>query len=343
MKDLLLLKQKIDTLSYPETIPDPSYITALTEELNSVLDNEAAAIRPPDKNGKPGGLVLLEKKPVVLIPDLHARTGFLRHVLEYRPDGAGTVLELLAGEEAYLVFLGDAFHSENHKLGRWIKAFSEFKSRYRQHEAIDEEMRDSLSLAAMLMELKKNFPLSFHFLKGNHENIANEDCDGNYPFGKFAYEGEMVKAWVKKFMPEVFFDMYYQYEKKLPVLAAGWNFLVSHAEPSAVFTADKVINYHYHPEVIYGLTWTGNDQAGEDAVGGMLDNFIENREVRRWYFGGHRPAGALYRLRAGGQYVQINSPVSEVIAHIRTTGDFNPDKDIFELNSEDTRGVLNTV
>lgn len=76
----------------------------------------------------------------------------------------------------------------------------------------------------------------------------------------------MVTLYIKKFYGKEFLSQYYAFEKKLPVLAAGKNFLVSHAEPESFYPEYMVINYHSYPEVIYGLTWTANEAAEEGSV-----------------------------------------------------------------------------
>ena len=94
-------------------------------------------------------------------------------------------------------------------------------------------MRESLGLMEMVMECKSAFPGRFHFLKGNHENIANEEGGGNHPFVKFALEGFMVADYMRLLLRRRrSWPATTSFEKELPLLAVGSGFLASHAEPA---------------------------------------------------------------------------------------------------------------
>ena len=105
---------------------------------------------------------------------------FLTSVLAFRPEDDRRVLDRLAEGSIQVVCVGDGFHAEGRALRRWQSALEEFKHGYRRHEAMDAEMRESLGLMEMVMELKAEFPEGFHFLKGNHENITNEQGAVSY-------------------------------------------------------------------------------------------------------------------------------------------------------------------
>ena len=45
------------------------------------LNNESIDIRPQGNDGQPGGLVLLRSIPTIVVPDLHARIGYLEALL----------------------------------------------------------------------------------------------------------------------------------------------------------------------------------------------------------------------------------------------------------------------
>lgn len=198
---------------------------------------------------------------------------------------------------------------------------------------MDQEMIESLGTMEMVMNLKILFPRLFHFLKGNHENILNEEDHGNYPFRKYAYEGAMVLEYMKKFYSGDFLNTYARFEKNLPLLAIGNSYLISHAEPLEFFAYRSVLNYRHYPDVIRGLTWTDNDQADDDSVQEMLAHYLSPELAEdAFYFGGHRHVLDAYQLRAKGRFVQINHPKKYMIAHIHENGVFNPDTDIFEIN-----------
>ena len=227
----------------------------------------------------------------------------------------------MASEKLQIICVGDGVHAEKRAAKRWSMAFKEFEGDYTVHENIDEEMKESLGLMEMVMEVKINYPSNFHFFKGNHENIKNEEGGGNYPFVKFSYEGPMIAYYISKFYGEEFLEQYYQFEKNLPLFAVGKNFLVSHAEPVSFFSREEILEYRRNPDVVEGLTWTADGSADDGSVQKMLEYYIENEEDRKnsYYFGGHRPVKNLYNPRAEGRYIQIHNPDKFIIAKIGET------------------------
>lgn len=318
--------------------PEVNHFIDMIERANLVLLNEEEETRPRDASGLPGGLVYLKKDiPAVIVPDLHARMNFLLSVLLYSFEKgecslASGIVSGLESRAIQVVCVGDAFHAEGRARRRWELAFEEYKCGFINHEAMDEEMRESLGIMEMIMELKISYPEHFHFLKGNHENIKNELGGGNFPFRKLVIEGEMVAEYVKKFYGEKFLECYYSFEKNLPLLAVGANFLVSHAEPAEFYSREDVIEYRKKPYVVEGLTWTANDTADEGSVGRMIESYLgAHRHDFFYYFGGHRPVKNRYNLRAGGYYVQIHNPEKFIIAVLTPGVRFDLQNDIIEI------------
>ena len=198
---------------------------------------------------------------------------------------------------------------------------------------MDKEMRENLGLLQMIILMKTAFPKQFHFLKGNHENIANEQGQGNFPFRKFVYEGEMVKLWTEKFMGSEVFELIYRWEKLLPLMAEGPDFLISHCEPGRSLTPEEVINAYESSDVIYNLTWVDNGQAEDGSAAETLANFNKNAETGL-IFGGHRAVSGEFELRQDGRYVQINTPNKWVIAAVADIEIFKPDRDIICLKDD---------
>ncbi len=327
------LKNKLTEIYNRDTLPGrDAYLNKLSL-VTDILKNEDENSRPGDQKGNPGGIIYLKKLSTVIVPDLHARTGLLPALLDFNKGGDFNVLDRLASGDLQIVCVGDGFHAEARAVRRWEEAFEEFEGGYVNHRNMDEEMKESLGLMEMVFEIKSAFPEQFHFLKGNHENVKNENGYGNYSFGKFVYEGEMVTTYIRKFYGDDFLNQYYLFEKELPVFAVGSDFLISHAEPAFFFSKDEIINYRSNPEVIYGLTWTGNDQAEYRSVQRMLDYYIkaENRS-NAYYFGGHRPVNGLYNLRAEGRYVQIHNPRHFAAAFLMNNKKINLDNDIIEFS-----------
>jgi hypothetical protein len=316
-----------------ETNKLPSY-KKLEEILGGAVDcmeGMVESIRPKNDNGRAGGLIFLQPAPLTLVvTDLHARKDYLLKALEFQIPSGKSAFEGLQAGEINLICLGDAFHGESRARLRWQQALDEYSTGYKKHKAMDQEMEENLHLIMMIALLKQTFPNRFFFLKGNHENIANERGEGNYPFRKYAFEGEMVKSWVLKFMGDSGLKSLYLYEKALPLGVRGPGFLVTHAEPGFVMTPDDIRNCYLQPEVIYQLTWTNNDQAEEGSVSGTLENFFGPASETK-IFGGHRPVKGKYDLRQDSRYVQFNRPDEFLLAIIEDITVFDPESDIIYL------------
>ena len=328
------LAEKLQQIYHRREPPErDAYLETLLGALE-VLGSEPERVRPADPDWRPGGLVLLDQGlPTIVVPDLHARMDFFLSVLAYEAEEGRRTIDLLAEGRLQLVCLGDGVHSEGRAARRWRMAMDEFRAEYRVHDSMDQEMRESLGVMAMVMEVKRSFPGCFHFLKGNHENITNEMGNGNLPFRKFALEGIMTLDYMERFYGEEMVQAYALFEKELPLLAAGRGFLISHAEPCSFFDRKSIIAYRRHPEVVSGLTWTDNDEAEGGSVQRMLTHYLGEAEGQSgWYFTGHRPVSGRYRLRAGGRLVQIHDPERFIIAHLPASSEIEPERNVLEID-----------
>jgi hypothetical protein len=298
-----------------------------------VLLEEGEPLRPRDAEGRPGGLLQLDRgTPVVIVPDLHGRMDFFLRVLAWQPTEGEMAMHMMGQGRLQLLCLGDIMHGEGHAAARWRAAEAEFKGGFRSHKYMDEEMRESLGMMGMIMETKRQFPRHFHVLKGNHENIANEEGNGNFPFRKLALESLMVFTYMQQFYGEELLATIARFEKELPLLAVGRAFLASHAEPAAFFPRERVIDYHQDAEVVTGLTWTGNDEAESGSVAEMLAYYLGEEEAAgAYYFGGHRPVEDGYQLRADGRFVQVHNPARRTIAFLPAEGELDPARDVREI------------
>jgi len=322
---------RIMSKAYGRDVLDSKTIEACLDSVIPALSTESPFIRPPDRKGNPGGLVLLYPAPTIVVPDLHARTGYLLSLMQWEPPGMRkTVFEALSEGELQVVCVGDGFHAEARAIRRWQKAFDEFSGEFHTHKAMDEEMRESIGVMLMVMELKTAFPDFFHFLKGNHENIANENLDENRSFGKFVYEGAMVKLWFKKFISSSVFKKYYLFEKMLPGFAVGDRFCVTHAEPRRYHPRGELVNALINRKVLYDLTWTGNDEAETGSVQSYLNEYFPYYP-QAIMFGGHRPVTGQYHLRAEGKYVQIHNPEIYNAVFIRNMSVFSLQRSFYTL------------
>lgn len=307
----------------------------LFSEVNNVLASEDAQMRPRASTGEPGGLVYLDRSlPTALLPDIHARPGLLAAALGYRPGGGQSVMELLLAGAIQLVCLGDYFHGEGRVRRRWKRAFEEFSDGFRNHASMDEEMAESLAVLMMVATLKAAFPSKVHLLKGNHENVTNESGGGNYPFGKYAYEGAMVLDYLQLVYNDEVIARIYEFEKRLPLLAVGERYIITHAEPARLFSREEVIEYRNREEVVYGLTWTDNDDADPHAVEETLAHYLgPERSRQALHFGGHRPVSGSYGLRASGRYVQIHNPSRYIMALLPPGRPADPERDVVDLGA----------
>jgi len=311
------------------TLPETKYLGNLVNSVIDLLDDENENIRPVCSHGLPGGLIKLPGgMPVIVVPDLHARGAFILALLKHEIDGV-SVETLLSENKLQVVCVGDGFHSEFDKASRWRSAFLEYQDDFRWHDAMDAEMRESLGLMEMIMLLKLAYSDNFHFLKGNHENILNEDIDGNRSFMKYSMEGPMVRYFMEKFYGFSLLEDYAAFEKRLPLLVVGDYFLVSHAEPAQMYIEKDILEFRDNPDVVFGLTWTANDAAEEGSVADMLKSFLG--ENGRWYIAGHRTIKEDYRLRADGRFVQIHNPSRFQIAFLPADRNFDPTGDIVVL------------
>ena len=302
--------------------PGEEKLLSVLEKIKKVTENENQDIRPADRGGRPGGLILLKDLPLIIVPDLHARVGYMKALADWKPPGMERpVLDLLEEGKIQIVCAGDGFQSERAGRKRWLHAYEEYKGGFLRHRAMDSEMRDSLTLMLAVMNWKIRYPDNFHFLKGNHENIMNETSDDNRAFAKYAAEGEMVKQWAKKFLGNRVLSLYYDFEKFLPVMAVGRFCIVTHAEPRKYYTKDDIINCYDRRRIIFDLTWTDNGESEEGTAESYLDEYFPPLKEARMY-GGHRPVNGKYSLRAGGRFVQIHNPERYAAVFLRTVKDF---------------------
>ncbi|PKL25124.1 MAG: hypothetical protein CVV47_07525 [Spirochaetae bacterium HGW-Spirochaetae-3] len=313
-----------------KALPDGAWLAALVGRARETLGRESESLRPAALDGRPGGLLRLPRGiATIVVPDLHARGGFVLSLLETSLPEGGAVIDALAAGKLQILCLGDGFHAEARAAERWKRAYGEFLGGYREKQAMDEEMGESLSLMEMIMICKIAYPDRFHFLKGNHENVLDEEGDGNHSFGKFAEEGAMVAEYMTRFYGPELTAAYAAFEKDLPLFAAGGRFLASHAEPARAFSDEELTDAPNRPDVILGLTWTDNGAADPGAVPGLLDRFLPDDPDAR-YFTGHRPVPMRkrYRERSGGRHLQIHAPDSYNVAWVMPDRPFDKDLDI---------------
>ncbi len=348
-----LTLSKLESYAQMQNLPSGVELKGALKKAVHALQSEDTSYRPLDKDGHGGGLLQFsDSLATVIVPDLHARADFLMAVLRMsvptavlpesknhhrmtsHPVQRITVFEALQKKQIRLICLGDALHAESRQRDRWLRAYGYFLQGQKINNPMIEEMCEGLSLIMMICSLKSAFPENFHFLKGNHENILNQDSNGNHAFKKFAAEGEMVFEFMKQAYGNNVLGLYDIFEKSLPLFVQTPWFLASHAEPNRIFTRDEIINAYQELDVIFGLTWTPNEAAAPQNVPAMLSAFIPDNPHALW-FGGHRPVlDARYLLRAGDKYVQIHNPAAMNVALVPgKIQNFNFDTQILDVSA----------
>lgn len=335
---------------YENGLPVSEYLKNRLEGATKVLESESNLYRPYDKDGNPGGLLdftskKFESLPVIVVPDLHGRYDFLCNLMGcHIVCKEKTVLENLFDKEVRIVCVGDGMHSESRGRERWLEACNEYENGNIVNPAMIEEMKENLLTMMYVMALKEYFPENFHFLKGNHENILNQEGHGNHPFKKYAHESFMVYDFMDEVYGEAILNLMGDFESKLPLLAVFPECVISHAEPLVSYSRNEIVNCYLNASVILGLTWTANDSARLGSVEQTIKNLFHNglnsyfsSSVKKMisnavYIGGHRTVKERFALRQNGRYVQIHNPNEENVAFVQPGKIFNPNTDILALS-----------
>ncbi|MCQ2576589.1 MAG: metallophosphoesterase [Treponema sp.] len=314
----------------------PSYETLYetASKASDLLEKEITAYRPAADNGKAGSLLEFGSLPVIVVPDIHARKEFLTNILKFslpkdftQTSRKFTVEQAMKQNKLLVICVGDGIHNELNKE-RWLKIQSEFEDLNFEGSAMKEEMSESLQTLQKLMELKIKYPENFHFLKGNHENILNENTGGDFAFLKFADEGLMVRTFISNYYGDDILYLISCYEKALPLLAYGSNYVVSHAEPVCPYTRDLLINARMYDIVVNGLIWTKNEDvpAGENTAEVMMEHLLKKDKIKEAvHFTGHRPVSGDYALRQKGKIIQLHNPRRQNIALVYADRIFDPE------------------
>ena len=197
---------------------------------------------------------------------------------------------------------------------------------------MDKEMAAALAAAQIVLEAKASFPRHFHYIKGNHDNITDEEGRGDHSFYKFVVEGEMVASWFAVSYGNRLLSSYREFELDLPLLTLGRRFAASHGEPAFALSREDLIEYRSRPDVVEALIWTANDAAEPFAVRQSLEALMgpEAAEGALW-FAGHRPVQGRYALRAGGRFVQFHDPGAQRVAYLLPGRDPDPERDIYDI------------
>lgn len=296
-----------------------------------ILENEVAALRPKDSSGLPGGMILLKNSiSTLIVPDLHGRSTFLPDLLKSTSQGH-KIIDLLKENSLQIVCVGDGMHAESRAVKRWRVAYKEFQQNFRDSPAMDEEMLENITTMMKVMELKRDFPENFHFLKGNHENIMDENGNGNHSFAKFAAESSMTKRYMKLFFGDEILRDFDCFEKNLPLLVRGEDFIISHARPDVTYGLQDIIDCRKNPHVVKGLTWTRNSGAEPGATVKMLDRIIGTRQSEKRWFSGHSPVSGKFQFFQEEKLIHFHNPRQRNVVFLKPGEIFKPEKAIFSV------------
>ncbi|MBQ6028577.1 MAG: hypothetical protein IJL24_03510 [Treponema sp.] len=323
--------------SYRERIPG-------TDVAGGLLDFRAL----DERGGTNGASTALA---TIIVPDIHARPEFIYNILNCdlskiapffaelseSPAGAkgakgAKVVDALEENKVRVICVGDILHAEGRARERWAASYCAFEGGVYDSPSMREEMAEGLAALLAVMKAKYLWPKNFHCLKGNHENIANERGEGNFPFRKFASEGQMVFEFMKAVYGKEVLDAVYEFEKALPLCACAGNFFVSHAEPMDFYSREDLVAAPLDERTVYGLTWTANDEARLGGVDKILTALCKPpKGVEARAIGGHRPVPENYLERQGGLYVQIHNPKKQNIAVVMPDKTFDPNDGIMTV------------
>lgn len=319
----------------------PSYETFFSALVSAtdILDNEITSYRQRNEIENAGSLLDFTQDkdlPLIIIPDIHARTDFIKNILNYtitpelnfiKISKPTSIYQALKKNKLRVICVGDALHTEVNTIDRWKNIQIEFSKNIFTGPAVTSEARDCFNTLFALLLLKISFPNNFHFLKGNHENIYNTTGDGDYSFRKIADEGNTIKKFVQHYYGEDILYLISYYEKSLPLISITNQCVISHAEPRTYYTKNELINAKQNPQIIEDLTWTNNDEAEEKSVKKMIENLLGTNS-KAIYFAGHRPVKENYKILQDGLFYQIHNPHKQNIVLIYKDKDFNPETDI---------------
>lgn len=334
-EQLVEFRQHLQDISDSISFPREDELQCFLDKAVAIQESEDESYRPLNSAGKSGGLLDFTKSqlPVIIVPDIHGRADFLLKLIDFKVENSKTVLELLNENQIMVICVGDAVHSEMRGYERWLESFRDWNLDVYAGPTMQEEMKENFSVWLILMELKKTFVPSFHFLKGNHENVTNEDAHGNHSFRKFVCEGQMCCDFIRQVYGDVILHLINLWEKSLPLCAVFSSFGISHAEPAKLYKKKEVINSFENDSVVEGLTWTRNDEAEENSCRKLFRELSRKRKSKGiLWFGGHRPVkDCMYKLRQNDSYIQIHNPDKTNVAFVVPEKEFDPAKDIWNL------------
>lgn len=195
----------------------------LLERVNRLMEREP--YRLLTKDGRPGGLLQLPGRPApIFVGDLHACIDNLLVVLTQN----GFLQGLIDGSAA-LILIGDAVHPDT--------------------PGHEEEMDQSMLMMDLIFRLKLRFPERVFYLRGNHDDFADDISKGGVPQGLL-----WEKALQDQRGPRYRDAMKRLYEL-LPYVIASPQYICCHAgAPTMKASRKDLIHVHDKPKLQHQLT-----------------------------------------------------------------------------------------
>ncbi|MBN1494374.1 metallophosphoesterase [Candidatus Peregrinibacteria bacterium] len=319
---------------------------------NTALESQDAYEASLDKvlealKGQNGIVQLRKDIPTILVQDLHGRREALVHILLQKgPDGR-TNLEKMQNGELQIVLMGDAMHVEGSAKDRWQKAQNDMFDN-KPSQAMTQEMVDSLNTMKIVMDLTAKYPNAFYYLKGNHDNIDGRSSGGDSPFEKYnVMISHCVKHWIVQNYGQEFLSKWAQFEKNLPLLAIGNNFVASHSEPGntgqggknayEIRSLNEIANRD--ADAVWALTWSRTEQGGNQARRVLELAGLDPSTAH--YIVGHTHTDGKYE-KVANRVIRINNHDEVHYGIIPSNGLFNPDLHIYKAEKPSAPDVKNT-
>lgn len=254
------------------------------------------------------------KLPSIIVPDIHARWKFVVDVFaKYSPN------------KYNIIFTGDIIHSEGPE-NKWRQIEQYIIRNCGGHfnnvsEAMQEEIDNSCKALELILSFQKQFPDSVFLLRGNHDDIS---CKIQGDYGKYArvcMESALFRE-ALKVVDKNLLHAYYQFEKKMPYLYVGHDFLASHTIPDEKWTL-KDIKFN-DKRTHWSFSWADNTNYSSSCLMHFEGNLGRLGSNARYWFCGHRPVekDQLVRTQCGGKLVQNNHPDCQVIIDKPYEGDY---------------------
>ncbi len=195
----------------------------LIERVNALMEREP--YRLPTRDDRPGGVLRLPARPIpVFVGDLHACIDNLLVVLTQN----GFLNGLIDGSAA-LILVGDAVHPD-----------------VPGHE---EEMEPSMLLMDLIFRLKLRFPERVFYLRGNHDDFADDISKGGVPQG-LLWEQALLDQRGPRYR-----DAMQHYYDLLPYIAVTPHYVCCHAGPPTMRASrDDLIHIRDKPKLAQQLT-----------------------------------------------------------------------------------------